>query len=365
MVNYTFNLNNLRKINFQLQKIDSSLKKINNYNNVGNTNTINKTNNTKNINNNTKGSVNNRNYFFNFLNFFRILFNLKPIVRIPQIQPPKPSTSVVQEIYQPKIHMCFSDKRNKLAWVMGLNYNDDESLKLNGCINDTEIIKLILLNKFNYLDENIIVMTDNTEIKPTKQNIQAMFKSILERIEKENITELFISYSGHGTFLRDYGSDEKDNQDEALVPLDCDTTGIIKDDELHSQFLSKIPESVNVFSLMDCCHSGTIMDLKYKYQHNGGSPTNGTFKEHQRKSVNAKILKISGSRDDQYSSDAFIDGEFKGAMTASFEKTLQNSKDCRELLVNMTNYLKSNNFSQRPELTSSFNYSSKDKLLLQ
>jgi hypothetical protein len=289
---------------------------------------------------------------FNRFIFNRFLFN-RLNQRIPQRV----------NVYTPKVHVCFSNKK-KLAFVIGINYENDAKLKLNGCINDTKIIKNILMSDFGYTENDIILMTDNTDVKPTRKNIENTLNNILERVRKENITELFLSYSGHGTFVRDRDGDETDGQDEALVPLDCYTNGIILDDYLHSAFLSKLPANVNLFSLMDCCHSGTILDLQYKYVHRGGAATNGVFVTDQKKTVAAKVIKISGSRDNQVSMDAFLDGEFKGAMTASFSKTYKNSKDCRELLLNMSNNLKAQRFTQQPVLTSSFNYNDKDKILL-
>ena len=39
-------------------------------------------------------------------------------------------------------------------------------------------------------------------------------------------------YSGHGVSVQDHSGDESDGQDEALVPTDFATKGVIIDDEL-------------------------------------------------------------------------------------------------------------------------------------
>jgi metacaspase-1 len=277
----------------------------------------------------------------------------------PPLKPPTPP-----QVYKPKTHVCFDKNRHKLALVLGINYNDDSELKLNGCINDTVTVRNLLKSRFGYKDSDITVITDDTSVKPTRKNIEDALETLVQRVLRDNITELFISFSGHGTYLRDTGGDEDDGKDEAIVPLDCKTKGVIKDDDLHGKYLSRLPANVNVFSLMDCCHSGTILDLEYKYNHTGGAFNSGTWKSQLNKKLNAKVLKISGCRDDQYSADAFIDGKYCGAMTSSLEKTVGVSKDCRELLLNMTNYLKNNKFDQRPVLTSSFTCNREDKLLI-
>jgi hypothetical protein len=319
-------------------------------------NTINNTNNTNNnvrlhsllLRNNITLNRLNRLNRFSFFTFYNRLNFLRPPLQQNRIER----------------HVCFSNNRKKIALLIGINYEDDAQLRLRGCINDTEIIKNILITRFNYKPTDIIILTDNTNVKPTKNNIRSTLNNIINRIRNENITEFFISFSGHGTNQYDRNSDENDNYDEALVPLDCKKNGIILDDELHEKYLRRLPKNVNVFALMDCCHSGTILDLQYKYKHNGGAFNNGSFIVDQRKTLSSKIIKISGCRDSQYSMDAFISGRFCGAMTSSFENTVNTSRDCRELLLNMRRYLKNNKFTQEPVLTSSFNYKKNDQILL-
>lgn len=304
--------------------------------------------------------------FFNnwWYQYYLYLLRIKQQQQQQQPQQPQPQQPQPQPANNILKHTCFDINRKKHALVIGINYETDSSLLLRGCINDTDTITNILKNSYGYKDHEITVITDHTTIKPTKRELENAFQKLVENATNEGMKELFISYSGHGTFKRDTNSDEDDRQDEALVPIDCYTNGIITDDELHSKYLSKLPSDVNVFSLMDCCHSGTILDLQYKFNHNGGAYNNGSCVSQQRKKLNAKILKISGCRDNQYSADAYIDGKFCGAMTTSFEKTHTQTNDCRDLLLKMTNYLQKNKFEQRPVLTSSFLFKSNDKLLI-
>ena len=64
---------------------------------------------------------------------------------------------------------------------------------------------------------------------------------------------------------------------------------------------------------MDCCHSGTIMDLEYKN-------INGEWVKNN-KCTSGKILCISGCRDDQLSAECFNlnnNGRWSGALTTTF-----------------------------------------------
>ena len=81
--------------------------------------------------------------------------------------------------------------------------------------------------------------------------------------------------TGHGTKLRDDSGDEDDGYDEALCPLDYNDNGMLIDDELFDILIEPLSQGVHMVSLMDCCHSGTILDLPYIFKPNsdGTMPT--------------------------------------------------------------------------------------------
>jgi hypothetical protein len=75
--------------------------------------------------------------------------------------------------------------------------------------------------------------------------------------------------SGHGGQVRDEDGDEEDGFDECLVPVNYKQAGFIKDDDLYTALVGPMARGVTVTSLMDCCHSGTVLDLPYHYKADG------------------------------------------------------------------------------------------------
>jgi hypothetical protein len=55
------------------------------------------------------------------------------------------------------------------------------------------------------------------------------------------------------------------------VPVDYDSAGLIRDDDLYDTLVRPIVQGVTMVSLMDCCHSGTVLDLPNKYDLGGKS----------------------------------------------------------------------------------------------
>jgi metacaspase-1 len=74
---------------------------------------------------------------------------------------------------------------------------------------------------------------------------------------------LFMHYSGHGGSMKDDDGDEEDGMDETLVPVDYNTKGQIRDDDLFDLLVNRVPAECNLTVVMDCCHSGSILDLPY------------------------------------------------------------------------------------------------------
>ena len=229
----------------------------------------------------------------------------------------------------------------KLALVIGINYTGKNG-ELRGCINDTQKIINTLKTRCGYKDSQIILLTDDTEKKPTKNNMLNAIDEFVDRSHKESCKELWFSYSGHGSYTFDKGGDyEQDNKDEALVPLDYETAGLITDDVLNSKLVKRLPKDAKLFALIDACHSGTSLDLPYIYRIENGLECHGNEQDI------LDVCKISGCRDNQTSADAFINKNFQGALTFTFIKTLDDFRynmTPKQIIEKMKNFLKQNGY---------------------
>jgi metacaspase-1 len=47
--------------------------------------------------------------------------------------------------------------------------------------------------------------------------------------------------------------------------VDYEKAGVIVDDDIHAALVAKLPDGVRLTVIMDCCHSGSILDLPYTY----------------------------------------------------------------------------------------------------
>jgi len=233
--------------------------------------------------------------------------------------------------------------KNNSALLIGINYFGTDN-ELYGCINDTNSIKSLISN-YNF--QKISILTDNIEKKPTRNNILAEFKNLLINSQSGDVLLLF--YSGHGSYILDKNNNEKTGKDQLIVP--CDLNGII-DDELKNIIQLNLKKDVTLIALFDCCHSGSILDLKYQYM---DSLENNNFTENINESeTNGNVIMISGCSDIQTSSDAFLNNKNQGAMTWAFLEAFKSEKNItwRNLLIKMRDSLKKSNFSQLPQLTS-------------
>jgi len=70
---------------------------------------------------------------------------------------------------------------------------------------------------------------------------------------------LFLHYSGHGTQCKN--SQRKTY--EAIIPIDYQDKGVIPDYQMFQLIVATLPPDVYMFVIMDCCHSGTVLDLPF------------------------------------------------------------------------------------------------------
>jgi metacaspase-1 len=103
---------------------------------------------------------------------------------------------------------------------------------------------------------------------PTRENILAAYQQLVASSEPGDA--LFCHYSGHGAKVRDDDrGEENDGYDETLVPVDYMEAGMIRDDDLCDALVTPLPEGVHLVCVMDCCHSGTVLDLPYVFKADG------------------------------------------------------------------------------------------------
>jgi len=123
--------------------------------------------------------------------------------------------------------------------------------------------------RHGFEEENIVVLMDDGEhTEPTAANIINAYRTVVA--EAEDGDAIFLHYSGHGTKLKDDDANEEaDGYDEALCPRDFKSAGMIRDDDLYDILVKGCPDGVHMVSLMDCCHSGSIMDLPYIFKGDG------------------------------------------------------------------------------------------------
>lgn len=239
--------------------------------------------------------------------------------------------------------------------LFGLNYSQDPDCALSGCVND-------VVNMARYLVD-VVKMPCDVYTDPahagalTRSGMVKILKDAASATYKERLDLLYIHYSGHGTCIPDTSADEADFSDECLVPLDFRTSGYIVDDVMQKIFQSFNPKT-KVVCVFDCCHSGTLLDVRYSWPMKSQS-TMYPIVENTRCRIAAPVLTISGCMDHQTSAESYTNGQVQGAMTSVLLEVLQAHPQARSnvylIVSKMRKLLSSRGYSQEPKVCSNYN----------
>ncbi len=156
------------------------------------------------------------------------------------------------------------------ALLVGINYCG-QSGQLSGCINDVLNVRKYILEHHGFLDKHVLLLVDEGPYhRPTRENIIRALRRLVEQSKPGD--SVYFHYSGHGGLLDpDYwnrykaGKTNKD-YDETLYPVDHARSGQIRDFSLFNHFVKPMSAGVTVTCVMDCCHSGSVLDLPYSYR---------------------------------------------------------------------------------------------------
>ena len=266
----------------------------------------------------------------------------------------------------------------KRAVLVGINY-PGTTYALRGCVNDVTTMSDILTRYFGFPTTEKRMLTDASA---TTANILDRLNWLVEGAAPGDV--LYFHYSGHGSQCvnTDYASDaEPDGKDEVIVPVDMNWRDkMITDDQLKAIF-NRVPPGVNLTVVMDCCHSGSIMDQVNQYMPLGAaarvimdpeSPVRSRSLPMPADIANRAIgldlpvreralttgvdqvgMMISGCQAEQTSADSYFINKYMGAATYYMTGLLKkyNYRVTYKTLVDeMNKYMVAYKFTQRPQL---------------
>jgi hypothetical protein len=196
------------------------------------------------------------------------------------------------------------DAVKKRALCVGLNY-PGTNCELKGCVNDMRCIRNMLKERYNYADANIRILADQGDFeKPTLEAILSGFQWLLEGATAGD--HLIFAYSGHGTHVIDTNGDESNGRDEAIVTQ----SGLIVDDCIFEKLISQVPLGVNLTCFFDCCHSGTMADLKYTFSLDEKDSQKINLTTEHTCDVEGNVTCWSGCLDAQLAADSQFTGKW-------------------------------------------------------
>ena len=201
------------------------------------------------------------------------------------------------------------------ALLVGINYAGPahpRSRTLRGCINDVESMRAFT-TKLGY--QSRVLRDDRRDDMPTAARIKGELRQLAQWTKEGPGRQALVHFSGHGTRDIDLNGDEADGRDEVIVPSDL---RYISDDTLRKIMAECAPDA-SVFFLMDCCHSGSALDLPYIY---GVQPP----RDGAARRATPLCYMMSGCKDQQTSADGYNlvsskyarGGQYNGALTKAF-----------------------------------------------
>ena len=234
--------------------------------------------------------------------------------------------------------------------TVGINYVGTP-YELAGCINDATNMAAQARTFFPACKEYRLI-TDATADQPTKASIMAAIGWLVAGLKAGQ--NVLFHYAGHGGLVRDTNGDEVSGFDSCLYPVNGRSLETITDDELRAALADKIPAGCKCFVVLDCCHSGTAVDLRYKWQ----APAAGTMtytEDPAYAKTAGQVLFLSGCRDPETAADTVSkEGRPCGAMTSALIDTWQKygaGIKLKYLLWDVRKNLRDNGYTQVPELT--------------
>jgi hypothetical protein len=130
---------------------------------------------------------------------------------------------------------------------------------LEGCVNDANAMKSLLVNRFGFQEKNILTLYNE---RATKKNLFDAMKKMYRQCKPGDAAIFY--YSGHGVWMSNSLLKEdtvKRGMSQAIVLSDLYAPGwdcLVSDETLKNIFNQFVNKKIILTSLFDCCYSGNI-----------------------------------------------------------------------------------------------------------
>ncbi len=249
--------------------------------------------------------------------------------------------------------------------LFGLNYDHIPEAKLNGCINDVNIIAKKIDRLFGGSLELEVFTDDHDKANTSYDGIIRNLYNLAIDSYSNDLDFVWVHFSGHGSQARDTSGDELDYMDEGICPSDFHLKGIVIDDILN-HVISRFNPKTKLLFICDSCHSGSILDLRYSWK----TDSRQAIIDNKSCKIRSNVILISGCMDNQTSADAYNllnDQKHIGALTACIVKTLESKPqllyDAFAFVNVLRKELQIGGFNQYPCLSSTYDLTKNSSMI--
>ena len=168
----------------------------------------------------------------------------------------------------------------KKSLLIGINYTGSQH-ELRGCRQDVQNVAEFL-NCRGYSDDprSQVILRDDMQgpCYPSGHNILVLWcKRLILGLADEELAAIdwlvcepgtcnFLHYSGHGVKFKNPTGNRPSGILDTIVPVDFQQMGQINSDLLHEHLITRLPPNSTLFVILDCCHSGSALELPYVYK---------------------------------------------------------------------------------------------------
>lgn len=185
--------------------------------------------------------------------------------------------------------------REQYAVVIGVGRYENRTIpSLKYAVADAESVYNVLIDIAGFKKDNVLLLTDRTERKPTLRNVKYALGTFLARVAQKDDT-VVVYFAGHGAPEIDQRGLEPDGLAKYLIPSDADPDDLFSTalpmDDLQTIFARIEAERVLVF--LDACYSGAAGGRTFAAKKTRATAVDDLFLERLTRSKGRAIITAS------------------------------------------------------------------------